>query len=34
LIAKSGSKTRLELQADGTWRKPSKDGTPLILKKM
>lgn len=34
LIARKGHKTRLDLQADGTWMKDSKEGKPLILKKM
>lgn len=34
LIARKGHKTRLDPQADGTWMKDSKEGKPLILKKM
>ncbi len=34
LIARKGHKTRLDLQVDGTWMKDSKEGKPLILKKM
>jgi hypothetical protein len=34
LSAHKGHKTRLDLQADGTWEKNPTDGKPLILKKM